>query len=305
MQSERLSFSKSAIPRVSHCLHKHFASNLMKRSRKRTSLKSLFPKSKRLRRSRNSHPNSFTNSFPKSLFTHRIVRTSAAIKPSISITAVLALFISPNPRKAKWCFKSICVIWKKSRITKKRHNPLSGYTVWSSTLTALRVNLLYRRHPKSRLFLAISFCCSLMANNYNFDTDFTVHGNLCINCQTIHKSNYNNLLKYESHILKLGFQVSGYYFLYRLKSTTENSVLAHARENGKRKTSPYLLVYKSVDRCALCFPRWSKRYRNNSHPLMNETSLDRKNKRCILSERKTPSLNSEQICKCFSLYCDQ
>ena len=153
--------------------------------------------------------------------------------------------------------------------------------------------------------MAISFCCSLMANNYNFDTDFTVHGILCINCQTLHNSNYNNLLKYESHILKLGFQVSGYYFLYRLKSTTENSVLAHARENGKRKTSPYLLVYKSVDRCALCFPRWSKRYRNNSHPLMNETSLDRKNKRCILSERKTPSLNSEQICKCFSLYCDQ
>ena len=74
-----------------------------------------------------------------------------------------------------------------------------------------------------------------MANNYNFDTDFTVHGILCINCQTLHNSNYNNLLKYESHILKLGFQVSGYYFLYRLKSTTENSVLAHARENGNGK----------------------------------------------------------------------
>ena len=46
-------------------------------------------------------PNSFTNLFLKSVFTLRTARTSAVIKPSISITVVLVSSISPNPRKAK------------------------------------------------------------------------------------------------------------------------------------------------------------------------------------------------------------
>ena len=103
----------------------------------------------------------------------------------------------------------------------------------------------------------------------------------------------------------LGFQVSDHLFCYRLKSTTENNVLARARANDKRKTNPYLQVCISADKCARRFPHQSKRCRSNSLPLRNETSLDCKNKHCILSERKTLAFNSVEICKCFSLCRDQ
>ena len=35
----------------------------------------------------------------------------------------------PEPEESEMMFRSICVIWKENRITKKRYNPLSGYTV--------------------------------------------------------------------------------------------------------------------------------------------------------------------------------
>ena len=144
-----------------------------------------------------------------------------------------------------------------------------------------------------------------MTNDCNFDTKIIVRGNLGMNCQALYNGNYNNLLKFESHILMLGFQVSDHLFCYRLKSTTENNVLARARANDKRKTNPYLQVCISADKCGLHYPRWSKKCRSNSLLLRNETFLDCKNKRCILSERKTLSLNSEQNCKCCFLYRDQ
>ena len=94
----------------------------------------------------------------------------------------------------------------------------------------------------------------LLANDYNFDTKIIVRGNLGMNCQALYNGNYNNLLKFELHILMLGFQVSDHLFCYRLKSTTENNVLARARANDKRKTNPYLQVCISADKCARRFP---------------------------------------------------
>ena len=95
---------------------------------------------------------------------------------------------------------------------------------------------------------------SFLTNDCNFDTKIIVRGNLGMNCQALYNGNYNNLLKFELHILMLGFQVSDHLFCYRLKSTTENNVLARARANDKRKTNPYLQVCISADKCARRFP---------------------------------------------------
>ena len=89
----------------------------------------------------------------------------------------------------------------------------------------------------------------LLPNNCNFDTKIIVRDNLGMNCQALYNDNYNNLLKFELHILMLGFQVSDHLFCYRLKSTTENNVLARARANDKRKTNPCLQVCISADKC--------------------------------------------------------
>ena len=93
-----------------------------------------------------------------------------------------------------------------------------------------------------------------LTNDCNFDTKIIVRGNLGMNCQALYNGNYNNLLKFELHILMLGFQVSDHLFCYRLKSTTENNVLARVRVNDKRKTNPYLQVCISADKCARRFP---------------------------------------------------
>ena len=93
-----------------------------------------------------------------------------------------------------------------------------------------------------------------LADDCNFDTKIIVRGNLGMNCQALYNDNYNNLLKFELHILMLGFQVSDHLFCYRLKSTTENNVLARARANDKRKTNPCLQVCISADKCARRFP---------------------------------------------------
>ena len=166
------------------------------------------------------------------------------------------------------------------------------------------ISILYHIITKTAIPLYQN-CGFYLANDYNFDTKIIVRGNLGMNCQALYNGNYNNLLKFELHILMLGFQVSDHLFCYRLKSTTENNVLARARANDKRKTNPCLQVCISADKCVLRFPRLSKRYRSNILLWRNETFLDCKNKRCILSGRKTLALNSEQICKCFSLCRDQ
>ena len=109
-----------------------------------------------------------------------------------------------------------------------------------------------QRHYKTKTPLLKCFC--FMTNDCNFDTKIIVRGNLGMNCQALYNGNYNNLLKFELHILMLGFQVSDHLFCYRLKSTTENNVLARARANDKRKTNPYLQVCISADKCARRFP---------------------------------------------------
>ena len=79
-----------------------------------------------------------------------------------------------------------------------------------------------------------------LANDCNFDTKFIVRGNHYMNCLVLYNSNYNNLPKCDPHILTPELRANGRFFRYRLKSTTENSALARARANDKRRTNPCL-----------------------------------------------------------------